>query len=92
MTGVRTRFAPSPTGFLHIGTARTALFNWAFARREGGRCLLRIEDTDYERSTAESLRADSSTIRCQLSGPTRSATREYREMNIAHPGRVGLTE
>ncbi len=54
MHGVRTRFAPSPTGFLHIGGARTALFNWAFARRHGGRFVLRIEDTDRERSTAES--------------------------------------
>ena len=51
---VRTRFAPSPTGFLHIGGARTALFNWAFARRQGGSFVLRIEDTDRERSTAES--------------------------------------
>ena len=48
------RFAPSPTGSLHLGSARTALFNWAFARRHGGRLLLRIEDTDRERSTAES--------------------------------------
>jgi glutamyl-tRNA synthetase len=51
---VRTRFAPSPTGFLHIGGARTALFNWAFTRRLGGRFVLRIEDTDRERSTRES--------------------------------------
>ena len=48
---VVTRFAPSPTGFLHIGGARTALFNWAYARRHGGRMLLRIEDTDRARST-----------------------------------------
>ncbi len=54
MQAVRTRFAPSPTGFLHIGGARTALFNWAFSRRQGGRFVLRIEDTDRERSTAES--------------------------------------
>ncbi len=54
MTPPRTRFAPSPTGFLHLGSARTALFNWAFARRHGGRFALRIEDTDRERSTAES--------------------------------------
>jgi glutamyl-tRNA synthetase len=47
----RTRFAPSPTGFLHIGNARTALFNWAYARREGGALVLRIEDTDRDRST-----------------------------------------
>jgi glutamyl-tRNA synthetase len=54
MTTVRTRFAPSPTGFLHVGSARTALFNWAYARRTGGRLVLRIEDTDAERSTLES--------------------------------------
>ncbi|HXZ53973.1 MAG TPA: glutamate--tRNA ligase [Burkholderiales bacterium] len=56
-TMVRTRFAPSPTGFLHIGGARTALFSWAYARRQGGRFVLRIEDTDLERSTEESVRA-----------------------------------
>ena len=48
---VITRFAPSPTGYLHIGGARTALFNWLFARHHGGKMLLRIEDTDRERST-----------------------------------------
>lgn len=48
---IRTRFAPSPTGFLHIGGARTALFSWAFARRHGGQFVLRIEDTDVARST-----------------------------------------
>ena len=51
---VVTRFAPSPTGALHIGGARTALFCWALARRHGGRFLLRFEDTDRERSTRES--------------------------------------
>ncbi|RKZ01002.1 MAG: glutamate--tRNA ligase [Candidatus Hydrothermota bacterium] len=50
---VRVRFAPSPTGFLHVGGARTALYNWLFARHEGGKFLLRIEDTDRERSTPE---------------------------------------
>src|SRR5688572_26233509 len=54
---VRVRFAPSPTGMLHIGGARTALFNWAYARRHGGASLLRIEDTDPERSTREYERA-----------------------------------
>jgi len=54
MSKVRTRFAPSPTGFLHLGSARTALFNWAFARHHGGELCLRIEDTDLERSTSES--------------------------------------
>ena len=54
---VVTRFAPSPTGFLHIGGARTALFNWLFARHHGGRYLLRIEDTDKARSTSEAIDA-----------------------------------
>jgi glutamyl-tRNA synthetase len=54
--GVRVRFAPSPTGFLHVGGGRTALFNWLFARRHGGVMILRIEDTDLERSTEESTR------------------------------------
>ena len=52
---IRVRFAPSPTGYLHVGGARTALFNWLFARRQGGVFVLRIEDTDVERSTAESV-------------------------------------
>ena len=52
---VVTRFAPSPTGFLHIGGARTALFNWLFARHHGGKALLRIEDTDRKRSTQEAI-------------------------------------
>src|SRR5690606_31367550 len=54
---VVTRFAPSPTGALHVGGARTALFNWAFARRHGGRFILRLEDTDQARSTSESTHA-----------------------------------
>lgn len=54
---VVTRFAPSPTGFLHIGGARTALFNWLYARRHGGKMLLRIEDTDRERSTDAAIAA-----------------------------------
>ena len=54
---VRTRFAPSPTGFLHVGGARTALFSYLFARKHGGQFVLRIEDTDLERSTAESVNA-----------------------------------
>jgi glutamyl-tRNA synthetase len=54
---VVTRFAPSPTGYLHIGGARTALFNWAYARHTGGKMLLRIEDTDRERSTAAAIDA-----------------------------------
>ncbi|MES1982999.1 MAG: glutamate--tRNA ligase [Pseudomonadota bacterium] len=54
---IRTRFAPSPTGFLHIGGARTALFSWAYARKHGGTFVLRIEDTDVERSTPEAVQA-----------------------------------
>ncbi len=57
MTKLVTRFAPSPTGFLHIGGARTALFNWAFAKHHGGEFLLRIEDTDRARSTQEAIDA-----------------------------------
>lgn len=54
---IRTRFAPSPTGFLHVGGARTALFSWLYARRHGGTFVLRIEDTDLERSSIESVNA-----------------------------------
>jgi len=54
---VRTRFAPSPTGYLHVGGARTALFSWLYARKHGGEFVLRIEDTDLERSTTESVNA-----------------------------------
>ncbi|MEY4578043.1 MAG: hypothetical protein RL701_2746 [Pseudomonadota bacterium] len=57
MTQVRVRFAPSPTGYLHIGGARTALYNWLWARKTGGSFILRVEDTDRERSTQESLQA-----------------------------------
>ncbi|CAI10039.1 Glutamyl-tRNA synthetase [Aromatoleum aromaticum EbN1] len=56
-SNVRTRFAPSPTGYLHIGGARTALFSWAFARRHGGTFILRIEDTDVARSTPAAVQA-----------------------------------
>ena len=54
---VVTRFPPSPTGYLHIGGARTALFNWLFARQRGGKFILRIEDTDKQRSTDEATTA-----------------------------------
>src|ERR1700744_5147551 len=54
---VITRFAPSPTGYLHIGSARTALFNWLYARHLGGKFFLRIEDTDRARSTVEAIDA-----------------------------------
>ncbi|HEX9801891.1 MAG TPA: glutamate--tRNA ligase [Gammaproteobacteria bacterium] len=54
---IKTRFAPSPTGYLHVGGARTALFSWLYARKHGGRFVLRVEDTDLERSTQESVNA-----------------------------------
>src|SRR6266516_1753555 len=54
---IRVRFAPSPTGYLHIGGARTALFNWLFARHHGGKFVLRIEDTDIQRNTEEGIAA-----------------------------------
>ena len=57
MTPVRTRFAPSPTGYLHLGSARTALFAWAFARHHGGQFILRVEDTDVARSTPAAIEA-----------------------------------
>ena len=55
MSKVRVRFAPSPTGFFHIGSARTALFNWLYARHTGGTFVLRIEDTDHARNSEEFL-------------------------------------
>ena len=56
-TPVVTRIAPSPTGYMHIGTARTALFNWLYAKGRGGKFLIRVEDTDRERSTQEAVDA-----------------------------------
>jgi len=61
---VRTRFAPSPTGYLHLGGARTALFAWAFARHHGGQFILRIEDTDVQRSTKEAIQAILDAMAC----------------------------
>ena len=55
MSSIRVRFAPSPTGFLHIGGARTALFNWLYARHTGGKFILRIEDTDDARNSQEAV-------------------------------------
>src|SRR3990170_2128777 len=60
---VRVRFAPSPTGFLHIGGVRTALFNWLFARHEGGEFLLRVENTDESREVAESVEQIQASLR-----------------------------
>ncbi len=57
MNAPRLRFAPSPSGFLHIGGARTALFCWLYARRHGGQFILRVEDTDASRSSEEAIQA-----------------------------------
>ena len=63
MPGPRVRFAPSPTGYLHLGSARSALYNWLWARGQGGRFILRVEDTDRERSTDESLQVTLESLR-----------------------------
>lgn len=84
---VVTRFAPSPTGFLHIGGARTALFNWLFARHHGGKFLLRIEDTDRARSTKEAIDAILDGMRWLELGwdeePVYQHTREDRHAEVA---------
>jgi glutamyl-tRNA synthetase len=83
---IRTRFAPSPTGYLHLGSARTALFNWAFARHHEGVFVLRVEDTDRERSTAESERAVLDGLRWLGldwdEGPTRQSERGERHAEV----------
>ena len=85
---VVTRFAPSPTGYLHIGGARTALFNWLFARRHGGTYLLRIEDTDKARSTADAIDAIHAGLSwLGLEGdqpPVSQSTRSARHADIAY--------
>ncbi len=86
VTEVRTRIAPSPTGMLHLGTARTALFCWAFARHHGGKFILRIEDTDAERSTEQSVQVILDSMRWLKldydEGPVRQTERlpRYREV------------
>src|SRR5690606_28100171 len=60
---VRVRFAPSPTGYLHVGGARTALYNWLYARKKGGKFILRVEDTDQARSTEEALQMQISDLK-----------------------------
>ena len=85
---VVTRFAPSPTGFLHIGGARTALFNWLYARHTGGKFLLRIEDTDRERSTQEAIGAIMESLAwLELDAdeePLFQSTRAARHAEVAH--------
>ena len=71
---VRTRFAPSPTGFLHIGGARTALFSWAYAKKHQGQFVLRVEDTDVERSTPEAVQAIANVYKDDWCGVSKSGT------------------
>ena len=84
---IKTRFAPSPTGYLHIGGARTALYSWAYARRHGGTFVLRIEDTDLERSTEESVQAILDGMRWLGldwdEGPVRQTERLHRYREVA---------
>lgn len=84
---MKTRFAPSPTGYLHIGGARTALYSWAYARRHGGAFVLRIEDTDLERSTEESVQAILDGMRWLGldwdEGPVRQTDRLHRYREVA---------
>jgi len=68
MSTVKVRFAPSPTGFLHLGSARTALFNWLYARHTDGKFLLRIEDTDKVRSEKKFLERESRGVASQREG------------------------
>src|SRR3546814_11130116 len=73
-----TRFAPSPTGHLHVGNVRTALHNWLWARKHGGRFLLRIDDTDRERSKEDyvaGIRADLASLRLDIAGEVRRSQR-----------------
>ena len=86
---VRVRFAPSPTGFLHIGGARTALFNWLYARHTGGTFILRIEDTDAARNTREAVEVilnglrwlglewDEGPATCEVKGPSKGNLGPY---------------
>ncbi len=87
-TPVVTRFAPSPTGFLHIGGARTALFNWLYARHHGGKALLRIEDTDKKRSTQEAIDAILDGLEWlgldYDEAPTFQSRRAERHADVAH--------
>ena len=92
---VVTRFAPSPTGYLHIGGARTALFNWLYARHTGGKFLLRIEDTDRERSTEAATKAilDGAVLaRARLGRPDRVPVAPQRAARRGRPRAAGARQ
>ncbi len=84
MTAPRVRFAPSPTGFLHVGSARAALFNWLFARRHGGTFILRIEDTDAERSREEWAQGISTTLDWLGMSPDEGPYRQSDRLALYH--------
>ena len=92
---VVTRFAPSPTGALHIGSARTALFNWLYAKSKGGTFLLRIEDTDRKRSTNEATQAifdGLAWLGLDWDGKAQSQFKNFkRHVDIAHKLAVSYT-
>ena len=85
---VVTRFAPSPTGFLHIGGARTALYNWLYAKHTGGKFLLRIEDTDRERSTPEAVDAIFDGLNRPSSFPVATATLKSPKSSLMPARRI----
>ena len=87
---VVTRFAPSPTGYLHIGGARTALFNWLYAKANGGKMLLRIEDTDRARSTPEALDAEQDRVDADDAQRRGARNREGLNLELERLGRVVL--
>ncbi len=84
MSTPRVRFAPSPTGFLHVGSARAALFNWLFARRHGGTFILRIEDTDAERSREEWAQGISTTLDWLGMSPDEGPYRQSERLSLYH--------
>ena len=86
---VRTRIAPSPTGFLHLGTARTALYSWAFARHHGGAFILRIEDTDVARSSQDSV---DQILQAMAWLGTRQGDEDFRRFRFEAAELLGVTD
>src|SRR5580704_12679264 len=80
---LRVRFAPSPTGFLHIGSARTFIFNWLYARRNGGTMILRIDDTDVERNTEQYRQSERLALHKQVAEAIFERGLAYRDFTPA---------